>query len=65
MTPESESWDTRLQRATDLARKADPAKEILTFYSKLLQSQKEVAKLDGGLVTFSVGSKGSSRQHDL
>jgi FdhE protein len=38
----SESWDTRLQRAEELARKAEPTKEILTFYAKLLQSQKEV-----------------------
>ena len=42
MTATSESWDTRLHRAEELARKADPTKEILTFYAKLLQSQKEV-----------------------
>jgi FdhE protein len=42
MTARSESWDTRLHRAEELARKADPTKEILTFYAKLLQSQKEV-----------------------
>jgi FdhE protein len=42
MTVTSESWDTRLHRAEELARKADPTKEILTFYAKLLQSQKEV-----------------------
>src|SRR5882762_9400518 len=38
----SESWETRLQRSEELARKAEPTKEILTFYSQLLQSQKEV-----------------------
>ena len=42
MTARSESWDTRLHRAEELARKAEPTKEILTFYAKLLQSQKEV-----------------------
>jgi len=42
MTGKSESWDTRLQRADELARKAEATKEILAFYSKLLQSQKEV-----------------------
>ena len=42
MTAKSESWDTRLQRSEELARKAEPTKEILTFYSQLLQSQKEV-----------------------
>jgi formate dehydrogenase maturation protein FdhE len=38
----SESWDTRIQRADELARKTEATKEILTFYAKLLQSQKEV-----------------------
>src|ERR1700716_4342653 len=42
MTAKSESWDTRLQRSEELARKAEPTREILTFYSQLLQSQKEV-----------------------
>jgi FdhE protein len=42
MKPTLESWDTRLQRADKLARKDDPTQEILTFYAKLLQSQKEV-----------------------
>ena len=42
MTATSESWDTRLQRAEKLARESEPTKEILTFYAKLLQSQKEV-----------------------
>lgn len=37
-----ESWDTRMQRAEELAREADATKEILTFYARLLQSQKEV-----------------------
>ena len=42
MTVTSESWDTRIQRAEELARKSDATREILTFYAKLLQSQKEV-----------------------
>ena len=42
MTATSESWDTRLQRAEKLARASEPTKEILTFYARLLQSQKEV-----------------------
>jgi FdhE protein len=42
MTAKSESWDTRLKRCKELARKVEPTKEILTFYSQLLQSQKEV-----------------------
>jgi formate dehydrogenase accessory protein FdhE len=42
MTAKSESWDTRLHRAEELARKAEPTKEILTFYANLLQSQKRV-----------------------
>jgi FdhE protein len=42
MTATSESWDKRLQRAEKLARESDPTKEILSFYAKLLQSQKEV-----------------------
>jgi len=42
MTATSESWNTRIQRAEELARRSDPTKEILTFYAKLLQSQKEV-----------------------
>jgi FdhE protein len=42
MTVTPESWDTRIQRAEELAREADPTKVILTFYAKLLQSQKEV-----------------------
>jgi formate dehydrogenase accessory protein FdhE len=42
MTARSESWDTRLRRAEELARKSEPTKELLMFYSKLLQSQKEV-----------------------
>ncbi|HUS11460.1 MAG TPA: formate dehydrogenase accessory protein FdhE [Pyrinomonadaceae bacterium] len=37
----SESWNTRIQRAEELARKTEATKEILTFYAKLLQSQKE------------------------
>src|SRR5687767_2417088 len=42
MTITSESWDTRLHRAEELSRKSDATREILTFYAKLLQSQKEV-----------------------
>lgn len=42
MSAKPESWDTRLQRAEELARKSEPTKEILTFYAQLLQSQKEV-----------------------
>lgn len=42
MTATPESWDTRIQRAEELAGKAEPTKEILTFYATLLQSQKEV-----------------------
>jgi FdhE protein len=38
----SESWDNRIQRAEELAREVDPTREILTFYARLLQSQKEV-----------------------
>jgi FdhE protein len=37
-----ESWDKRLQRAEELAAAADAAKELLDFYAKLLQSQKNV-----------------------
>jgi FdhE protein len=42
MSLKPESWDTRIRRAEELAGKADPTKELLTFYAKLLQSQKEV-----------------------
>lgn len=42
MTVTPESWDTRLHRAEELSRQSDAAREILTFYAKLLQSQKEV-----------------------
>jgi formate dehydrogenase accessory protein FdhE len=42
MIATSESWNTRIQRAEELVRRSDPTKEILTFYAKLLQSQKEV-----------------------
>src|SRR5687767_8998775 len=37
-----ESWDTRIERAEELARETEATKEILTFYARLLQSQKEV-----------------------
>ena len=42
MIPPPESWDTRMQRAEELAREAEATKEILTFYARLLQSQKKV-----------------------
>jgi formate dehydrogenase accessory protein FdhE len=42
MTVTLESWDTRIHRAEELARKSDATREILSFYSRLLQSQKEV-----------------------
>jgi FdhE protein len=38
----SESWDIRIQRAEQLALDSDATKEILTFYAKLLRSQREV-----------------------
>lgn len=38
----SETWDTRIRRAEELARKSAATREILSFYAKLLQSQKEV-----------------------
>lgn len=42
MIPPPESWDIRMQRAEELAREAEATKQILTFYAKLLQSQKDV-----------------------
>jgi hypothetical protein len=39
MTATVESWDTRIQRAHELALQADATKEILTFYEELLKSQ--------------------------
>jgi formate dehydrogenase accessory protein FdhE len=42
MTLTSESWDSRIQRAEELSSQVDATKEILTFYAKLLQSQKQV-----------------------
>ena len=45
MTLLPESWDTRIQRAKELAHESDATKEILTFYAELLQSQKEVDEL--------------------
>jgi FdhE protein len=42
MTVPFESWDARIHRAEQLSRKSDATREILTFYAKLLQSQKEV-----------------------
>jgi len=42
MIPSPDSWDTRIRRAEELAREADATKEILIFYTRLLQSQKDV-----------------------
>src|SRR2546426_2442045 len=42
MAVTTESWDTRIQRADELSRRGDATKEILTFYAKLLHSQKDV-----------------------
>jgi FdhE protein len=42
MSVTSETWDTRIHRAEELSRKSEAAQEILTFYAKLLQSQKEI-----------------------
>ena len=36
-----ESWDTRIQRAEHLADRSEAARELLTFYGKLLRAQKE------------------------
>ncbi|HKV42220.1 MAG TPA: formate dehydrogenase accessory protein FdhE [Blastocatellia bacterium] len=35
-------WDQAIRRAGDLARKADGAKDLLLFYCRLLQAQKEI-----------------------
>lgn len=37
-----ESWDAWIRRADQLAAKGDAAKELLTFYGKLLRAQKEI-----------------------
>ena len=42
MTVPIESWDARIRRAEELTSRADATREILSFYAKLLQSQKEV-----------------------
>ena len=42
MAVTSESWDIRIHRAEELAHESETTREILTFYAKLLQSQKEV-----------------------
>jgi len=36
-----ESWDTRVQRAEQLAGRNEAARELLTFYAALLRAQKE------------------------
>jgi|SRR5688572_7062371 len=42
MTVRSDSWDSRIHRAEELARKTPATKEILTFYLKLLESQQQI-----------------------
>jgi FdhE protein len=42
MAVNTESWDDRIKRAAELAQKVAATNEILTFYEKLLRSQKEV-----------------------
>jgi len=42
MIPSPDSWDTRIRRAEELARQTDATKEILIFYTRLLQSQKDI-----------------------
>ncbi|MGH9880185.1 MAG: formate dehydrogenase accessory protein FdhE [Pyrinomonadaceae bacterium] len=42
MASTTDSWDARIERAEELARKVDATRELLTFYAKLLQAQKEV-----------------------
>lgn len=42
MTLKSESWDTRIQRAQELAGRAGASQELLTFYVHLLQAQRQV-----------------------
>lgn len=37
-----ESWDAQIQRADELASERTEAKELLTFYAKLLRVQKEI-----------------------
>ena len=36
-----ESWDTRIQRAEQLAARGEAVRELLTFYGRLLRAQKE------------------------
>ncbi len=36
-----ESWDSRIQRAEQLAARGEAARELLTFYGELLRAQKE------------------------
>ncbi len=36
-----ESWDTRIRRAEQLAARGEAARELLTFYGRLLRAQKE------------------------
>ena len=41
MSSQPESWESRMKRAEELGREDGPSKELLTFYARLLQSQKE------------------------
>ncbi len=36
-----ETWDTRIQRAEQLAARSEAARELLSFYATLLRAQKE------------------------
>ena len=36
-----ETWDTRIQRAEQLAARSEAARELLTFYGRLLRAQRE------------------------
>jgi hypothetical protein len=42
MTARPDSWDSRIHLAEELARKTPATKEILTFYTKLLESQQQI-----------------------
>ena len=42
MIARSDSWDIRIHRAKELARKIPATQEILRFYVKLLESQKQI-----------------------
>lgn len=40
--PGTDSWDARIKRTRDLARSVSAASELLIFYARLLESQKEI-----------------------